>query len=474
MTTSYDIIAYPTRAFPQTHPDRLACHAALFGLPYAPIGEARVLDIGCGDGGNIIPMAVAYPNASFVGFDLAEVAVERGRRMIEALGLTNIRLEALDLTTADLGAEAFDYVIAHGVYSWIPDVPRETLMASIRHHMAPHGVAFVSYNALPGGRLRQMIRDMLLFDLRGIEEPNARVDEARRRLAAYVEMYAADTPFDQAARSECQSLLNRPAEVIAHDELGEFYTPVHFHQFTEHAARHQLQFLTEAAPNRCGEGFRPPYALDDDTFDVLAHVQDLDFKALRMYRQGLLVRAETPLNRRPEPGRLSGLFVSAPVRAVEDEPDVYDIGQKRVKLVDAPLKRLVERIGAAWPAALPVAELDLDEDHAGALLRMFWTGVIELHTEPLPFSATVPTLPRVSSLARLQAAAGGPRLTTLRHTTVEIGDPIGLRFIAGLDGARTVDQVAADMAAELGQPEDGMRGQVLAKLDQLTKLALLV
>jgi SAM-dependent methyltransferase len=473
MTTSYDIIAYPTRAFPQTHPDRLACHAALFGLPYAPIGEARVLDIGCGDGGNIIPMAVAYPNARFVGFDLAAVAVERGRRMIEALGLTNIRLEALDLTTADLGAEAFDYIIAHGVYSWIPDVPREALMASIRHHMAPHGVAFVSYNALPGGRLRQMIRDMLLFHLRGIEEPHARVDEARRRLAQYVEMYAADTPFDQAVRSECQSLLDRPAGVIAHDELGEFYTPVHFHQFAEHAARHDLQFLTEAAPNRCGEGFRPPYALDDEAFDVLAHVQDLDFKALRMYRQGLLVRAETPLNRRPEPGRLRGLFAAAPVVKAEAE-NAYDCGSIRFELSDGPLQRAVERLGEAWPMAVPIADLIDDDERLGVMLRMYWVGALGLHTAPPPFSTTIAERPTASVLARMLAASGERQITTLSHGWVDIDDETGRRFIARLDGRRTVDEIARDMAAELCEPLDQVQGKLMHKLNELARMPLLV
>src|ERR1700722_11367903 len=155
MATPDDETAYPTTAFRQTHPDRLATHAALFGLPFAPVAACRVLDIGCGDGANITPMAVAYPGSRFVGFDLSERAIERGREIIDALKLPNVRLETQDLATADFGAGRFDYVIAHGLYSWVPDSARGGLMASIRHHLGPHGIAFVSHNALPGGHAHQ-------------------------------------------------------------------------------------------------------------------------------------------------------------------------------------------------------------------------------------------------------------------------------------------------------------------------------
>jgi SAM-dependent methyltransferase len=473
VATAYDEIAYPTVAFRQTHPDRLATQAALFGLPFAPVSRCRVLDIGCGDGANLIPMAVAYPDARFIGFDLSGNAIARGQQVIAALSLTNIRLETCDVMEADFGAGAFDYVIAHGLYAWIPEAARDALLASTRRHLAPGGVAFVSYNALPGGRIRQIMREMLLFQIRDVVGAAARFEAARREAQAFVDAYSDADPHQRLIKAELREMLERPAAVLAHDDLGEVYEPVYLHQFLDHAGRRGLQYLTEATLGRCGEGFRPESALDDPTFDVPASLQRLDFRVLRSYRENLLVHADVPLDRRPAIGRMSALFASAPVHALEDEPDVFDIGQKRAQLTDAGLQRIVARIGAAWPAAIAVADLDLDEDHAGALLRMYWSGLIELHTEPFGYSTAVPSRPVASPLARLQAAAGGPRLTTLRHTTVEIGDPIGLRFIAGLDGARTIDQVAADMAAEFDLPVDGMKQQVLTKLGDLVRLALL-
>jgi SAM-dependent methyltransferase len=473
MATAYDEIAYPTRAFRQTHPDRLATQAALFGLPFAPVHACRVLDIGCGDGANLIPLAVAYPAAQFVGFDLAASAIARGQQVIETLGLANVRLETRDLLEADYGAGGFDYVVAHGLYAWIPEAAREGLMASVRRHLAPNGVAFVSYNAFPGGRLRQIMREMLLFHVRGVAGSKERFEAAREHAQALLESYSDGVPAERLIKSELKELLERPFEVLAHDDLGEVYAPVYLHELLEHAGRHGLQFLTEATIGRCGEGFLPPHALDDAAFDVPAHLQQLDFKVLRSYRENLLVHADVTLDRRPAPSRLAGLFVSAAVSAVEGEPEVYDINQKRVRLAEPSLERMIVRVGAAWPAALPIADLGVDEEHAGALLRMYWGGIIELHTEPPAYATQLQAKPAASPLARLQAAAGGPWLTTLRHTHVEIADPIGLRFIAGLDGARTLDQITSDMAAELDRPADAMREEIVAKLDQLTRLALL-
>jgi hypothetical protein len=345
-------------------------------------------------------------------------------------------------------------------------------MASIRHHMAPNGIAFVSHNALPGGHAHLMIREMLMFHLRGVEGPAARLTAAMERLRQMRETHTGDAPFDRLVRAECESLLERPPEVLAHDQLGGSYHPVYLHQFLDHAARHGLQFLTEAGPTRCGEGFRPPYALDDPGFDTLAHAQELDFDALRTYRQNVVVHAGVTLDRRPDPARLRGLYAATPARA--SGPGVYEVGTLQFQLGDGPLQGIVEQLSAAWPAALPVAGLVDDDERLGALLRMYWSGAIELHSAAAPFSIEVALRPAASPLARLQAARGERRLSTLRHSVVEIGDDAGLRFVASLDGTRTVAQIAASVCAELGGSPDEIAPAVAAKLDDLARLALLL
>jgi tRNA G46 methylase TrmB len=67
--TAYDEVLYPSYTHNQTHPDRLATIATLFGLTPAPVERCRVLELGCGNGSNLVPMAYGLPGSEFVGID---------------------------------------------------------------------------------------------------------------------------------------------------------------------------------------------------------------------------------------------------------------------------------------------------------------------------------------------------------------------------------------------------------------------
>jgi SAM-dependent methyltransferase len=164
MATPYDVVRYPGHAFPQTHPDRVAALAVLFGLDAPPPAGCRLLEIGCGDGGNLLPMAVALPGASFVGFDTSAGAIARARELAGALGLANVRFEKLGVESFDAPAGSFDYAIAHGIFSWVPAPARERLLALCGHVLSERGIAYVSYNALPGAHLRQPLRELLALE----------------------------------------------------------------------------------------------------------------------------------------------------------------------------------------------------------------------------------------------------------------------------------------------------------------------
>ena len=176
MQDAYTEVPYPGLAFPQTHPDRLALLAILHGLDPAPPDSARILEAGCADGLNLVAMAGHSPGLTAAGFDVVEPLL--GRRAAADLGIENVRLEQADLLEQRDWGE-FDYVVAHGVYAWVPDAVREALMALFARCLAPNGVAFVSYNALPGARLRTMLREIAL--LHAGEEAGAalRLERAR-------------------------------------------------------------------------------------------------------------------------------------------------------------------------------------------------------------------------------------------------------------------------------------------------------
>ena len=136
--------------------------ARLFGLRPALPSQANVLELGCASGGNLIPLAARYPDATFLGIDFLTVQVSAAQRQIAALGLTNIRIEQGDITNFSV-AEKLNYIICHGVYSWGPEATRAAILRLCRDGLTNHGVAYISYNTYPGWRLRQVVREAMLF-----------------------------------------------------------------------------------------------------------------------------------------------------------------------------------------------------------------------------------------------------------------------------------------------------------------------
>src|SRR5580658_124973 len=97
LLTSYDTVRYPCHAHPQTHPERLGVLGALWGLKPAPVTRCRVLELGCGNGSNLAPMAWSLPESQFVGIDLASRSIAQGLEMVQSLGLSNLRLLCADV-----------------------------------------------------------------------------------------------------------------------------------------------------------------------------------------------------------------------------------------------------------------------------------------------------------------------------------------------------------------------------------------
>src|SRR5262245_51073236 len=126
---SYEDVAYSSGAVPAMHPDWLASVAHLHGLPVPDVARAHVIEFCRGEGSTLIPLALAMPEARFRGIDLSPGHIARATARAEALGLANVAFGVGDLTTFDAGGARFDFVLAHGVYSWVPERARDALLA---------------------------------------------------------------------------------------------------------------------------------------------------------------------------------------------------------------------------------------------------------------------------------------------------------------------------------------------------------
>ncbi len=454
--STYDAVLYPPRPFVQTHPDRLATLATLHGLAPAPPDRCRVLERGCGVGGNLLPMAAALPGATFVGIDNAAVPIARARELTERLGLANVSFHEVGLEAYEPPAEPFDYVVAHGVYSWVPGPVRAALLALCGRVLSNDGVAYVSYNALPGSHLRLMLREALAVHLGDGGTPAERIDAARSLLASLIAAGEADDELVPTLARAAREVVDRDDAFLFHDVLAADNQPFYLHELLADAGSHGLRYLSEAQFSETQLAVLPPALRSalGKMDDPARREQYLDLFKERRFRQTLLCRAGRTRSE-PRPERLRGMAVSGALRRSTDEATgrVTFLGPGTAHVVtDHPL--LVRTLGAiaeSWPSPRPIAGLGAEREQPAVhdmLLQAYAANLVRLHVHP-PLVATTPSdRPRVSPLARLEAAEG-TALTTVRHTPYEPEDDATRRVAALLDGTR--DREA--LVRELGDAE---------------------
>ena len=467
MTTSYDRVAYPALVFLHTHPERLAVMAALAGLDPVPPAEARVLDIGGGDCVNLMAIAAAYPGCDAHGFDLSEAAIGRGQTLARAAGFANVTLAVEDIMAAHrrYPARSCDYIIAHGVYAWVPPAVREALMAFIGHALSERGVAFVSYNCMPGGHVRLILREMLLDALDGIDDPAERVAAARAFLESYAAPRAGEDALFVAVREQAASMLERPDALLFHDELGDAYHPQRFLDVVRHGEANGLRFLTDSGRNRLLDGFLtedPPEgvgAADFDALDaaVLRTATLDDYQAMRFFRHTLFVRAEQRPDRLIDPDRFARLLVTTRMQRQADGS--FQHKGASVTLADPQLADALERVAAQHPLRQPVSAVATNPQQLMALLMLFSQGDVTLHVGPTPFPLKPGAYPQSSPLVRAMIADGAEKLCTLENMFMRIDHEPTRALLMAADGTRTLAEVAA---AGHGIPPDEVEAALTA------------
>jgi methyltransferase-like protein/SAM-dependent methyltransferase len=464
--TSYDEVPYESHPFAQTHPDRLATVATLFGMRPAPIDRCRVLELGCAGGGNLIPMALALPNSHFLGIDLSPRQIAEGQKVVSALGLDNIELRHLSIL--DVGAETglFDYILCHGVYSWVPAAVQDKILEVCSQNLAPGGVAYVSYNTYPGWHMSGLIRDMMCYHARRYSLPQARAGQSRALLDFLAGAVAHQPSAYSSLLREGVELLRKGSDsYLLHEYLEAVNDPLYFHEFMERATARGLQYLGEAQFSAMVPDKFPREVADtlkQLSSDLIEMEQFMDFLRNRRFRQTLLCHQDVPLQRNLGPASLADLSLASPLRPVSATPDVRSEAPEEFRgsgdgttstanpLVKAALLHLAE----CWPRAVPFAALrsaararlgmTAEQDAAGVaqdtralglnFLHLYTANLVELHVHCLPFELEPGERPLASPLARHQATAG-TAVTNLRHEWVRL-NPFDCQVLRHLDGSR--------------------------------------
>jgi len=451
MMNSYDEIPYPSLVYTDTHPDRLAMLATLFGLKPPPVATSRVLELGCGDGTNLIAIAQSLPQAECWGIDFSAKQIATGQNVIDAIQLPNITLKTLSFNQVDESLGQFDYIIAHGVYSWVPKDMQETVLTLIQSHLAADGIAYISYNIFPGWHQENVVRDMMRYHTQQLPDIpfQIRMMQAKGILQFLANIrQSGNTAFDGLIQEKWQQLKAVPDNYLYHDFLEADNHPIYFYQFVQLMSQHRLAYVTDIEFRHYLMLSFPPEVVEamEELFldDWVKKEQYLDFFYNRTLRRTLLCHQQMSVSRELDWTNLVECYIAAslsPEKVSIDwqayEPVQFKKADEEMITIAHPLVKVAIRyLSSLYPQRISFDALfnyahqkmhkrqtDLSawrETFAQELLHLYCAEAIELSKEPPSFVTTLNTVPIASPFARWQASQGEAAVINLRCELIQL------------------------------------------------------
>ena len=442
---SYEAIPYPGGAYLNTFPCHLAMIAKLCGLAPAPPRNCRVLELGCSMGTNLIPMALELPHSTFVGIDLSAGQIEQGRATLADLDIDNVELHQLNIAEVDDRLGKFDYILCHGVYSWVPPEVQRAILDLGRTHLTPQGIQMVSYNTYPGWHLRGVIREMMRYHVAHFSNPQQQIQQARA-LLDFVSKYARSRSqaYLTLLEEEAKTLGEKLDSYVYHEHLEEVNDPVYFHEFVRRVEAAGLSYLADA-------NFASMLAqkFDESVAELLRHAplvrreQYMDFLSSRTFRSSLLCHQTQVPDYSAPAQRLASMFVTLkqPFRKKTNTPQgvLWEHPEGKLTTQD-PVTGVVERLQRDCRCWISVQEL-LDEMPPGSdaqavldsLLISFANGVIWVSDDPPRISREVAEKPLSTSYGRWQAQ---PRKRRYQQVSYRSDGGTAATFLAQATGRK--------------------------------------
>lgn len=462
--TAYDNVPYPNFAHSQTHPTHLYTLSKLFGLTPKPVQQSRVLELGSASGGNLIPMACHFPSTQFIGIDLSSIQINQGVEQIKDLKLKNIELRHQSFENFKKNEGEFDYIICHGIYSWVTDETRSQILSICKNNLNSNGVACVSYNSYPGWHIVKGIRDLMIWYTKDIDAPQEKLKKSRHILNLLLNTFADKTlPFQTLYYQEITNILSRMVSMgnyIYHDHFEINNDPFYFYQFMDEVKKHQLNYICDAYLVNGFIDLLPQNLLSElrEIEDLTAVNQIVDFIYNQRFHHSIITHQHNQIHRKISPKKIREFYFK--YQCETDNPDLTekDIGKlARVRFhndacnleVKNPVAQhfmlllmqnkdkfihyetLCQQLALAGPIH-DLEELKLFIDNELSLLSMAFAGLIKICSYPATYILEVTQKPLACPLARYLAKKQ-EYITNRNHTFVKL-DSVSKVLLPYLDG----------------------------------------
>lgn len=446
----YQSRVYQAMSHPSTDPAVTAVAARLAGLDVPAPSAARILEIGCAAGHNLLPLAARWPESRFVGVDFSTAAIEEARETASRAGVSNVDFIEADLQAYDPGdGVEFDFIIAHGFYSWVPGEVRQALLDLCATRLSPRGSALISYNTLPGWSLRKT-----LVGLTNRLSAAESVGNDPEEILAFLATAAGNhTPYARHLTAVLHDMFGKGAGTLAFDDFGPVNEPCTFLDFTTHAARSGLRYLAES---QLVEDF--PASLAPEAADLLrplardpfALQQTIDVLTNRTFRRSLLCRADAPVRERTSAAAVLDFSVRSPhvfertagaARLLNragnelarfEDPLAVEFFSVLSETQSLPVREVIGQMPEGMNPGCRLPNMVVDSARRGLVL---------LRDESVRFDAFIPAFPNLGPL-RLNAAEKGQPITDLYHAPYPI-EGVWRRIAMAMDGSRSVEDLAA-------------------------------
>lgn len=298
---SYNKTPYKSYPHHKSSPENLCSLGRLFGVKTPSIESAKILELGCSEGHNLLPHAANFPHSTFVGVDLSSVHINAANNHVKNMGLSNVTFHNCSITDINKDWGQFDYIIAHGVISWVPNFVREKIFSVCSKNLSENGIAYISYNVLPGWNIIRGIRNMMIYATANLLDPAQKVSKARKLLNVIADsLQGSNNFYAQTLQKEAIKISKHEDYYIRHEYLEEENKQYYFHEFLAEVEKHKLQYLSDCSlssiyPNKF---LRRIDEVLEKIEEVAQVEQYMDFLTNRRFRSSLLVHSKIGVNRK--------------------------------------------------------------------------------------------------------------------------------------------------------------------------------